>query len=972
MNQNLIFLFLPILVLLLGINVHPTQTYTFIQDGNWTYSPTWQASDYIMNHTICENANTGNSSLITVAAPMIEAIIETYPLVDGIAGVTLVSVLTSDTYDGNPATTSNIDLTVGIIEDSSNNDASANISVDSEGIITVSAGTAAGTYNISYEICDKVNTSDCSSAIETVIVKTPGIEAIAENYPSVDGIVGATLAASIFTSDTYNGGSATTSNIDLTVSVIEDSSNNDASANISVDSDGIITVAAGTLTGTYSISYKICDMVTTSNCSTVTETVSIFNNSTAAVDDYNNTAFKTAVSGDVGVNDFDNDGDTQTYALDGVNGGMNLTEGAVILDADGSYVFTPTVNFSGETSFDYNACDDGTPQSCELATVFIEVLPIVNTEGQPIIANLDVHNLETGIIGAGNVLSNDLDPDGGKLFVSTPLTSQSVSGTDTQGSLIPNVGELTLKTDGFYKLVLNDNFVGTITQLYTACNDETPQDCDNTKLVIDVIPNEGNSTFANDDAIITDVGVEVSSDVSMNDTDSEGDIQKVVTFLYDSDGDGLCDASGTTGVFTTISGTNENGVFMANVGSLLLVDNGKYIFAPAAGFVGNAMITYTSCDNNVTQICDDAILVITVLDANRDYGDAPAGYPEAWHRAISDTDDNKVLDGSTNVWLGRNTDFETVDNTSAAADGDRYDDAMLFGSNVGQFPLAVSPLQNFDVVVTLNGEITGDEVFYGMWIDWNNDGSYDAFYKGSGITNSPVDVTVNITTPAGVSGTEAINIRLRADDTEFFVGNAGGARTNGEVEDYQATVTLPVELSSFEGTPQNCNVQLNWASETEENFDHYEIEWSNDSETWRQVDIIYGTGGINTQYYQFLHEEADHINYYRLKMVDLDGTYEYSNIVNVITACSAVSDLILYPNPGREIRGVVSVKFLSNKWLEETVTITDILGRVVKHMEITVQDSWNTFDADISGLPRGYYTLKMENSEISKMFIIAE
>ncbi|MGK0391567.1 MAG: hypothetical protein ACI94Y_004334 [Maribacter sp.] len=58
--------------------------------------------------------------------------------------------------------------------------------------------------------------------------------------------------------------------------------------------------------------------------------------------------------------------------------------------------------------------------------------------------------------------------------------------------------------------------------------------------------------------------------------------------------------------------------------------------------------------------------------------------------------------------------------------------------------------------------------------------------------------------------------------------------------------------------------------------------------------------------------------------------------------------------------------------MEETVTITDMLGRIVKHIEITVQDSWNTFDADMSSLPKGSYILRMENSEISKMFIVAE
>ncbi|MGK0390656.1 MAG: hypothetical protein ACI94Y_003415 [Maribacter sp.] len=132
------------------------------------------------------------------------------------------------------------------------------------------------------------------------------------------------------------------------------------------------------------------------------------------------------------------------------------------------------------------------------------------------------------------------------------------------------------------------------------------------------------------------------------------------------------------------------------------------------------------------------------------------------------------------------------------------------------------------------------------------------------------------------------------------------------MEDYQRTVVLPAELVSFEGTSRDRGVQLDWVSASEEYFDRYEIEWSNDTENWRTIDVVYGAGGINTQYYQFLHEEATKVNYYRLKMVDLDETYEYSNVINVISDCSAISVLVLYPNPVMEVRSVVSIKALSN------------------------------------------------------------
>jgi hypothetical protein len=695
-------------------------------------------------------------------------------------------------------------------------------------------------------------------------------------------------------------------------------------------------------------------------------------NGTIAIEDYNDTSYDTPVFGNVSINDMDVEGDNQSFALDGANGGMSAAEGTVTLNPNGVYQFTPAAGFSGETTFSYVACDDNISQACDTAMVYIEVIPSAIPAGQPMVLNPDANVIAEGQTTNSNVLANDFDPDGGTLSVSTPLTNMVVAGIDSELNNVANAGTLTLNADGTYTFVPAPGFMGTVTISYTVCNDETPQDCDDADLVIIVIANTGNMTFAGNDAAITDMGVVVSGDVSSNDTDGEGDDQSVSSYLYDSNGDGNHDAAGTVGSATTIGGTDENGAFVANAGMLTLATDGIFTFAPANGFTGNANITYTACDDNAMQACDNATLAIIVLDANRDYGDAPTLYGNAWHRAITDTDGNFILDGSTNVWLGDNTDFESSELSGPSANGDDYDDAMSFGAGAGQFPLAVAPSQNFDVTVRLNGEQVGNEVFYGMWIDWDDDGTYDDFYNGSGIVASPVDITVNITAPATISGTGNVNVRLRSDDNAFSSSDFTGGRTNGEVEDYQRLIPLPVELISFTGLPKECDIHLSWSTASEVNNDHFVMEYSADGQGFSPLGYVEGNGTtVDVQDYQFIHKNVRNpYSYYRIKQVDYDGSFEYSDVIMVKSECtSIVESIVIYPNPTRDI---ANLEILSSKKTVIDLILVDVAGKLLYQNEIQLNEGATKHVINMEKYAPGTYFISIKNGDSMETFEIVK
>ncbi|MFK7831642.1 MAG: Ig-like domain-containing protein, partial [Winogradskyella sp.] len=106
-------------------------------------------------------------------------------------------------------------------------------------------------------------------------------------------------------------------------------------------------------------------------------TTNILINCTYAISDINNTFINMSVTGNVLTNDEDFEGDNQT-----VTANTNPANGTVVMNPDGSYTYTPNPNFIGEDTFEYTICDDGNPQACDTAAVYIEVLPESGPENE--------------------------------------------------------------------------------------------------------------------------------------------------------------------------------------------------------------------------------------------------------------------------------------------------------------------------------------------------------------------------------------------------------------------------------------------------------------------------------------------------------------------------------------------------------------------------------------------------------------
>lgn len=186
---------------------------------------------------------------------------------------------------------------------------------------------------------------------------------------------------------------------------------------------------------------------------------------------------------------------------------------------------------------------------------------------------------------------------------------------------------------------------------------------------------------------------------------------------------------------------------------------------------------------------------------------------------------------------------------------------------------------------------------------------------------------------------------------------------------------LPVDLTSFEGFPDDCKVQLRWRAESEENFDHYELEHSVDGNTYEVITRVMAAGDSNPQVYQYLHEDAVPNNYYRLKMEDNDGSFKYSNVVVVNTNCGEtdINEMVLFPNPIGIDQSVLNVKFFTED-LSAKVMVLDASGKIIKALSVETDAGWNILHWDISDLPSGTFFISRENNgkRETKPFVIQE
>ncbi len=173
-------------------------------------------------------------------------------------------------------------------------------------------------------------------------------------------------------------------------------------------------------------------------------------------------------------------------------------------------------------------------------------------------------------------------------------------------------------------------------------------------------------------------------------------------------------------------------------------------------------------------------------------------------------------------------------------------------------------------------------------------------------------------------------------------------------------VPTPVELTSFIAIPNQKEVSLTWTTASELNNSHFDIEHSIDGANFRAIDEVTGNGTTQLkQEYSYTHTTpAMGTNYYRLKQVDFDGAFEYSEIR--VVEVKRNGKIVI--NPSAAI-AEITVELAETTGDNNQIGIYDMMGRTV--LMSNFDGSLNTKTLDISNLQKGYYVVRVQaGSEI--------
>lgn len=134
---------------------------------------------------------------------------------------------------------------------------------------------------------------------------------------------------------------------------------------------------------------------------------------------------------------------------------------------------------------------------------------------------------------------------------------------------------------------------------------------------------------------------------------------------------------------------------------------------------------------------------------------------------------------------------------------------------------------------------------------------------------------------------------------EIYGGGAGDGFATDRLEGF-FLVALPVEWISFDAVKQETSVLLLWSTGSEINNDRFEVERSVDGITFQKIDQVAGAGNYDGQLdYEALDEAPlTGLNYYRIKQVDFDGNFSFTDIRSVLFEEEGFT-VKLYPNPNR-------------------------------------------------------------------------
>jgi hypothetical protein len=216
-------------------------------------------------------------------------------------------------------------------------------------------------------------------------------------------------------------------------------------------------------------------------------------------------------------------------------------------------------------------------------------------------------------------------------------------------------------------------------------------------------------------------------------------------------------------------------------------------------------------------------------------------------------------------------------------------------------------------------------------------------------------------------GGTGYTVATSVPSTDF---NSGSVFTFGDIT---GANPLPVILVSFNAAYNDGNVNLNWQTASEINNDYFDIQRSINGSEWVSIGKVEGHGN---SYVTHNYTDIDNLEgtipsgtiYYRLKQVDFNGKYIYSEIRSVNLNNNQLNEVVnIYPNPTEHI---LNVTWMNSTGDVSILKITDMTGKEIYNQVVDGSGKMQK-QVDISAYPEGSYSIQIINGSntISRMIL---
>ena len=182
---------------------------------------------------------------------------------------------------------------------------------------------------------------------------------------------------------------------------------------------------------------------------------------------------------------------------------------------------------------------------------------------------------------------------------------------------------------------------------------------------------------------------------------------------------------------------------------------------------------------------------------------------------------------------------------------------------------------------------------------------------------------------------------------------------------------LPVELISFTGECNGDEIVLHWTTASELNNAGFEIEMKSVNNEWRTIGFVKGSGTTTeTRNYNFTDQVENNspAKYqYRLKQIDFNGAFDYSNEIEVNV--NIPSEYKLYQNYPNPFNPSTTIRFQMPERSEVSLKIYDLLGNEVKTLFNEIKDAgFYDYDFNAGSLASGIYFYSLHTDKFSKTY----